>query len=167
MKYCFLLLAITVTGAAFAQDFSYLENIELETSADFTPENDANAIKAADYLFKTPIDKKNNNRKFCYSYLSRYAAKAPAVIITIDPYWGVVTKGNEEMLQMVLGIWIRTALINKNAIKEEIEKKVFTEIYKYAKAGNNVKKTDQIKALTDAGDKAEVTQWFDKVRNEK
>lgn len=163
MKHLFLFFILLFANSLHSQDYMYLEKIKLKKQKDVI-DNEANLIKAVDYLMSTPVDEKNSNRKACTRFIIRYAEKCSSVTVTIDGYLIDVYEGNTEILVLFMGLWVKKELAMPKQTAAFYEEYIFTEIYKYAKLGNNIVQNDMIKSLIKAGDEGAISDWLVKVK---
>ncbi len=159
MKNLALLFLMVAASAVSAQDYFYLEDVRLKKESDFT-DNEANLVKAVDYMLSTPTDASNMDRKACTRFIIRYAEKHPTITILLQSYIIKVYDQNPDLLQTYMGLWVKHAIDNPTARQEVIEVLIFGDIYTYAKAGNNIVKTDLIKSLITAGDDDTIDEWL-------
>lgn len=159
MKRILTILFVLCVHLSFSQSYFYLEDIKLKKKIDFT-DNENNVVKAIDYLLSTPIDEKNYDRKACDRFIIRYAEKCSTVKITIGPPLTKMYGTNTELLVFYMGLWMKSTFNNKNFTTEQHEKYIFTEIYKYSKAGNNIEINEAIKALIKSGDENTIDNWI-------
>lgn len=157
---CFLLtLLLAVSSVGFAQDYFYLEDIRLKKDADFT-DNEAEVIKAVDYLMSTSVDESNMNRKACTRFIIRYAEKSPFITMTLDGSLIKVYKGNSDLLQLFMGLWLKSAINNKNETEAFHEEYIYTQLSEYCAKGNGIVKTEVIESLITAGQNGDIPNWI-------
>ncbi|CAN5523783.1 hypothetical protein BH10BAC1_BH10BAC1_16410 [soil metagenome] len=165
MKHFALLLFICFSQISISQNYFYLEDIKLKDKTDFTA-NEANAIKAIDYLTSSPINDKDFDRKACVRFILRYAEGSPFVSVSVESYVGDVYKKNLDILTMYIGLWVKSAINNKAGTKADHELFTMTEIYKYVAGGtaNGVKLTKTINGLINAGNEGKIAEWIKKAK---
>ncbi len=159
MKKLVLLFLLVSANAAFSQNYFYLEDVKLKEKVDFTA-NEGNAVKAIDFLMSTPAEE-NVDRKACIRFILRYAEGSP-ITVTLDSYFTTFYKKNLDLLPMYIGLWVKSAIGNPDGKPEDHEKYIYSELYKYIKAGNNIKSNDKIKSLITAGDAGTIDDWLKK-----
>ena len=150
MRYITLLLFLTTTNIVVSQNYFYLEDIKLKDKSDFKA-NEENLIKAIDYLMNSEINDKDYDRSACTRFIIRFAEGSPDVTVTLDSYVTKMYKKNVDLLFMFTGFWVKSSIINKEGKKEDHEKYAVTQIYKYVQAGNNIKITETLNSLINAG----------------
>ncbi len=149
MKTLTIFLFLTTSLFCSAQEYAFLEDISLENLEDLIA-HEKEAIRAIDYLMSTPVDENNNNRKYCTRFVIRYAAKSP-ISIMIDDVVGKVYKGNNDILVMFMGLWIKSAINDKEQSNDYYQKYIYTQLSEYCSQGNGINQNKVIKKLIKAG----------------
>lgn len=163
MKYLALILFLSTANIVVSQNYFYLEDIKLKEKEDFTA-NEANAIKAIDYMLSSPINDQDHDRKACTRFIIRYAEGSPFVSVKLESYIGKVYKKNLDLLSMYIGLWVKSSIINKEGKEADHELYTMTEIYKYAEAGNGIKITETLTSLINAGNDKKIEEWIKKMK---
>lgn len=156
-----LFLALTFFG--IGQDYAYLEDIRLKKKTDFV-EHESTVIKAIDYLMSVPIDENEFNRKACTRFIIKYAEKSPDITMTLDGSLLKVTEGNPDILQMYMGLWLKSAINNKGETDSYHELFIYNELYVYCSEGNGVVKTEIIESLIEAGEDDGISSWIENLK---
>lgn len=159
MKYLILTLLLYFSFSGFGQDFFYLEEIRLKKKTDFI-ENKSEVIKAVDYLMNTPVNEKNFDRKACTRFIIDYAQKSPFITMTLSSSLTKVYKGNPDILQMYMGLWLKSALNNENKPDRFHEEYIYKNLSEYCAEGNGIVKTEIIKSLIAAGEEDDIVNWI-------
>lgn len=146
------------------QDFAYLEDTRLRKKTDFI-ENESTVIKANDFLMSNPINEDLFNRKACTRFIIKYAEKSPFITMTLDGSLLKVCEGNNGLLQMYMGLWIKSAINNKNKSDDFHEFYIYNQLYVYCSQGNGVVKTEVINSLIKAGDDDNISNWLSELKN--
>ncbi len=161
MRHILIILFLALGNLANAQTYFYLEEVKLKKKDDFI-ENEKNAVIAIEYLMSTPIDENDMDRKACMRFILRYAEKTPHTTITLGKSVSELSEKNPSMLVFYMGLWLKSYINNKTGTTEDHEKYIFSEIYKYAKKGNNVVSSKAVKELIKAGDENKLDEWISK-----
>jgi hypothetical protein len=160
MKSVLLFLMFAFIGPLSAQQFAYLGKINLEKNGDFKG-NQANVIKATDYLLSTPMNLQSSDRIQCTRFLLKYAIGCPDYTLEIKPVVLRVSDKNSQLSALYVGLWLKSAFANAQATAKENDLNAFTEIYKYAdNKSNYVIRTPYIEALLKAGHDNKVAEWL-------
>ena len=157
-------LFLTFALYGLGQDYAYLEDIRLRKKTDFV-DNESTVIKAIDYLMSNPIDENEFNRKACTRFIIKYAEKSPFITMTIDASLLKVCEENSDILQMYIGLWIKSAIDNKNESDNFHELFIFMELFEYCDEGNGIVQTEIIKSLIDAGKDDAISNWIKNLKN--
>lgn len=164
MRYFIIPLFLTFALYGLGQDYAYLEDIRLRKKTDFV-DNESAVIKAIDYLMSNPIDENEFNRKACTRFIIKYAEKSPFITMTIDASLLKVCEENSDILQMYIGLWIRSAIDNKSESDNFHKLFIFEELFEYCDEGNGIVQTEIIKSLIDAGKDDAISNWIKNLKN--
>ncbi len=159
MKYLVFPLFLIFSLYGIAQDYSYLEDIRLKKKTDFI-DNESTVIKAIDYLMSNPINEDEFNRKACTRFIIKYAEKSPFITMTLDGALLKVYEGNDGILQMYIGLWLKSAINNRSESDRFHELYIFNELYEYCSKGNGVAKTEIVQSLIKAGNDNDLSNWI-------
>jgi hypothetical protein len=158
MKHLLLAFLLAFTSVAYTQQYFYLEEVKLKKKDDFK-ENEGNVIKAIDYLTSTSVEKGNHDRTACIRFIIRYAEKTPFVSIVVDDPISKIADNNTELLIMYMGLYMKAAFANPKGTQEQLDIEVYTAMYRYIKAGNNIITNAAIKKLIEAGDSNRIEDY--------
>ncbi|MFM2306797.1 MAG: hypothetical protein RLZZ367_1466 [Bacteroidota bacterium] len=158
MKHILLVFLLAFTSVAYTQQYFYLEDVKLKKKEDFK-ENEGNVLKAISYLTSTPIDESNFDRKACIRFIIRYAEKTPFVSISVGDPISKIADNNTELLIMYMGLYMKAAFANEEGTQQQLDVEVYTAIYRYVKAGNNIMSNAAIKKLIVAGDNNQIEEY--------
>ena len=159
MKYLLSILPLLFSLHGFGQDYFYLEEVRLKKKTDFI-ENKHEVIKAVAYLLNTPVDEKNMDRKACTRFIIKYAQKTPFLTMTIDASLSKVYQGNPALLEMYMGLWLKSALNNENKSDAFHEEYAYEQLSQYCANDNGVVKTEIVRSLITAGEKGDINNWI-------
>jgi tetratricopeptide (TPR) repeat protein len=148
------------------QNLAYLDNIKLRKPADFAT-HEKDVIKAVDYLLATPADDADGNRKFCSRFIVIYAEKSPDYTMVLNAKILKITDKNAALLPIYMGLYLKSAISDKAKSDAERQQYIFTEIYRYVKAGNDIQLTESVNALIAAGDAGTIPAWIEALQNSK
>jgi hypothetical protein len=166
MKNLFLFLLLALSAGAYAQDFFYLQDIELREKHQYK-DNEKEMLKAVDYLLSTPFDETNRDRNVCLRFVARFASGTPDIMITMEGDVVKTVDKNPDLIILYMGIYMKEFVTKPGLTPADYNKLAFAGLYKYAKAGNNLKKTKGIKDLIKAGDENNLDGLIDKLRTGK
>ena len=150
MKNLIFILFLGSSLCSFGQDYFYLEDIRLRKKSDFL-DNESEAIKAIDYLMSTPVNKNNLNRKACTRFIIKYAEKTPFITMTLDETVSKVYTGNLDLLSMYIGLWLKSAINDKDKSDEFYQEYILDQLSIYCNGGNGIVQNEVIKKLVKAG----------------
>lgn len=159
MKHTLMAFLLAITSVTYAQQYFYLEEVKLKKKEDFK-ENEGNVIKAIDYLTSTPVEKGNHDRTACVRFIIRYAEKTPFVSIMVGDPVAKIADNNTELLIMYMGLYMKAAFANPKGTQQQLDVEVYTGIYRYVKAGNNIISNAAIKKLIEAGDNNRIEDFL-------
>ncbi|MCJ8290756.1 MAG: hypothetical protein HRT58_14560 [Crocinitomicaceae bacterium] len=163
MRYLIFPLFLIFSLCAVGQDYAYLEDIRLRKKTDFV-DNEITVIKAVDYLMANPLGVEKYNRKACTRFIIKYAQKSPFITLSIDGSLLKVCEGNSDILQMYMGLWLKSAINNESKSDSFHELFIYSELYDYCNEGNGVVQTEIIKSLIQAGKDDEISSWIEDIK---
>lgn len=159
MRPFLITILLAVSMQAFSQDYCKLEDVRLKKKPHFI-EHEKTVIKAADYLMSTPVDDKNIDRLCCTRFILRYAEKTPFITLSLDASIVTLSEDNSDILALYIGLWLKSAIKNKNKKDDFHLKYLYTEISKYCAKGNGIEKTDIVNSLIKAGETDTISDWM-------
>jgi len=147
-------LAMLLTIALNAQDYSDLEKIKMEDRADFTS-NEEMVIQCSDYLLNSAANilDKDENRMNAAKFIMRWMDGTPDYMFNIDEPIGVITRSNPELLGIYLAAMSKYVLEHKDKAEDydEVKYNTFLTFINYcSNPANKVEQTNEIKELIKA-----------------
>lgn len=160
-----LLMAAFAMIAVFsnAQDLPNFAAIPVDKRSDFdSTANDA-ALKAANYLISTPIEKDNVNRLVSAAFLIKWMTNSPDYTFNLEAEGGKACKKDTDLLSVYIAALTKSALDNKEIANDA--KKMKLESFKlfiaYCKNPvNNVKVNSDLKKMIQASDNGELEKYL-------
>ena len=121
MKKLLLVAFLIITAAhGFGQDFQVPKNLKMEKDEDF-PKYNNDALKAIDWLAKTPYKKNDPKRIEVNSFLMRWMTGTPDVSIGVADYLSDLADNGDLIMSFMAG-WSKYALETKDtdAVKSNL-----------------------------------------------
>jgi hypothetical protein len=156
---CIVLLSF-VTNFLFAQTNTNYDNVKLEQASDYVLA-DSFAIEAANFLFATPFEKDNLQRLKSLSFVIRWMTGTPDYSFTLDEVASKIIKGNDDLLGLYMAAMTKFVLENKALSKDQkiIKLNALITVLNYCEdPNNNIKRTKQLKKLSEAKAKGQLEQ---------
>lgn len=147
-------LALLLTNALNAQDYSGLEKITMEDQSDFAKNEDL-VIECSEYLLNSPatVLEKDENRMNAAKFIMRWMDGTPDFMFYLDEPIGSMTNDNKPLLGIYLAAMSKYVLEHKNKADDqgEVKYNTFLTFIKYCEdPANKVEQNDEIKDLIKA-----------------
>ncbi|MDQ7948387.1 MAG: hypothetical protein REI78_13720 [Pedobacter sp.] len=117
IKITLLYLLLLLSGTAFSQDLPVLKQIKLNKNSQYKAA-EPSVGKVVDYLFATPINKKNKTRNEAGQFLLRWMNGTPDFTFFLEEKETDFFNTNSELMLMYMAALTKFALENPN-IKDQ------------------------------------------------
>ena len=151
MKVLFSILFCCVAFSAFSQHNSQYDNIPL-TSADNCRKAEPQVMLAADYVYTSPVDKDDLNRKNAIAFIMKWMAGTSDFSFGMDETISKIAGGDNEILSTYFVSLAKYALSKgKGVDRGELKYNAYVLLAMYYEnPGNNYKPKGEVKKLIDA-----------------
>ncbi|WP_282035981.1 hypothetical protein [Saccharicrinis aurantiacus] len=163
MKHILLLFLFCVSATLVSAQFSYLNDVELESTADYS-EYTETVYDCCDYLLLTPFSKKDSERVAATNFIERWVKGAPNSSYKVSENIQSLTDNRTELLGLYFTC-IAKELVEGNADNSlQAEEKAITSFLDYCtNPMNKLKLTKEIKELAqlnNAGELNSLTAYY-------
>jgi hypothetical protein len=162
MKTIFSIIFCIVALHAFSQKTSQYDNIPLNTAADFR-KAEPQVILATDYVYSTPVDKENINRKNAVSFIMKWMAGTSDYSFGMDETISKIAGGDNDVLSAYFVCLAKYALAKgKGVDREELKYNAYLLLTKYCEnPNNNYKPKGEVKKMIDAKNQDKLKEFLD------
>lgn len=158
-----VLLCVSISFMASAQQFKGLDNLPMKSDADFK-KAEPTVKDCAKYLLGHPQDDKDESAKNAARFLVIWMTGTPDYSFSVDADMVKFTKKNEGLTAIYMAAMVKAALDKPELNKDQKALKIaaFKLLADYcAEDKNKVTKTSDIKKLTEANKKGKVEDALD------
>lgn len=162
MKTLFSILFCLAALNGFSQKASQYDNIPLNTAADFR-KAEPQVILASDYVYSTPIDKENINRKNAISFVMKWMAGTSDYSFGMDETITKISNGESEILGIYFTSLAKYALSKgKGTDREELKYNAYLMMATYCEnPANNFRMRGEVKKMVDAKNQGKLKEFLD------
>lgn len=162
MKTLLAILFCCVAFSAFSQHNSKYDNIPLVTAADYR-KAEPQVMLASDYVYSSPIDKDNMNRKDAIAFIMKWMAGTSDYSFGMDETIHKIASGDNEIFSIYFVSLAKYALSQgKGVDREELKYKAYALLAKYCEnANNNYKPKGEIKKMIEADKQNKLKEFLD------
>jgi hypothetical protein len=162
MKIFFLILFLLVAINTFSQNVSQYDYIPLRTAVDYR-KAEPQVILASDYVYSTPIDKENQNRKNAMSFIVKWMSGTSDYSFVVDETVLKITNNDNEVLGVYFACITKYALEKgKGVDRDELKYNSFLLLATYCEnLDNNYKPRGEIKKLIDAKNQGKLNEYLE------
>lgn len=162
MKTFLSILFLSAAFSTFSQTISQYDNILLTTANEYR-RAEPQVILAADYVYSTPIDKDNQNRKNAISFITRWMSGTSDFSFVMDATIMKVTNNDRDVLGVYVACLTKYALEKgKGVDREELKLNSFLLLAKYCEnPDNNYKSRGETKKLIEAKNQGKLKDYLD------
>jgi hypothetical protein len=162
MKFLFSILLFCFTFSVFSQNTSQYDNILLNT-ADNYRKAEPQVMLAADYVYSTPIDKENMNRKNAVAFIMKWMGGTSDYSFGMDETISKIAGGDNEILGMYFVSLAKYALTKgKNVDREDLKYNAYVLLATFCEnPDNNYKPKGEVKKLIDAKNQNKLKEFLD------
>ncbi|MEM9987422.1 MAG: hypothetical protein AAF804_20200 [Bacteroidota bacterium] len=153
-------LGLIVPNLLIAQDFSGLNRISFESAEDYALQEDQ-VLSCCKYLLEHPIYQEDLKRLQATQFMLRWAEGTPDLSIALDTRITDLAAKNSDLLGVFIAAWIEAGLESEgqDLPEADLRKAAYQRLYRYIKAGNNVKQKGAIKKFVKMGDAGRQEEW--------
>jgi hypothetical protein len=162
MKTFFSILFCLVTLNLFSQNASQYDNIPLNTAADFR-KAEPQVILAADYVYSSPIDKENLNRKNAIAFVMKWMAGTSDYSFGMDETITKVSNSENEILGIYFTCLAKYALSKgKGVDREEAKYNAYVMMADYCEnPANNFRMRGEVKKMVEAKKQGKLKEFLE------
>lgn len=162
MKTIISILFCCLAFSAFSQHNSQYDNILLNSAADYR-KAEPQVILAADYVYSSPIDKDNLNRKNAIAFIMKWMAGTSDYSFGMDETISKIAGGDNEILSIYFVSLAKYALSKgKGVDREELKYNAYSLLAKYCENPiNNYKPKGEIKKMIEADKQHKLKEFLD------
>ena len=162
MKTIISILFCCVALSAFSQHTSQYDNIPL-ASADNCRKAEPQVMLAADYVYTSPVDKDNLNRKNAIAFIMKWMAGTSDFSFGMDETISKIAGGDNEILSTYFVSLAKYALSKgKGVDREELKYNAYVLLAKYCEnTNNNYKPKGEVKKLIEANKQNKLKEFLD------
>lgn len=162
MKILFAILFCFVALNVFPQKGSQYDNIPLNSAADYR-KAEPQVILAVDYVYSTPIDKEDKNRKNAISFIMKWMGGTSDYSFGMDETISKIAGVDRDILSAYFVCLAKYALAKgKGVDREELKYNAYLLLIKYCEnPNNNYKPKGEIKKMIDAKNQDKLKEFLD------
>jgi hypothetical protein len=162
MKIFLMILFPFVAITAFSQNLSQYDYIPLRTAVDYR-KAEPQVVLASDYVYSTPIDKENQNRKNAMSFIVKWMSGTSDYSFIVDETVLKITNNDNEVLGVYFACITKYALEKgKGVDRDELKYNSFLLLATYCEnPDNNYKPRGEIKKLIDAKNQGKLKEYLE------
>jgi|APIni6443716594_1056825.scaffolds.fasta_scaffold04547_4 hypothetical protein len=162
MRSIFSILFCCTALHVFSQNTSQYDNIPLHTAAEYR-RAEPQVMLAADYVYSSPIDKEDLNRKNAISFIMKWMQGTSDYSFGMDETISKIAYGDNEVLGLYFTCLAKYALSKgKGVDREESKYNAYVLLAKYCEIpGNNYKPKGEMKKFLDAYNQNKLKEYLD------
>ena len=162
MKVFLSLLLMLLAVNSFSQNTSQYDNILLNTAADYRKAEPMVSL-AADYVYTTPIDKENINRKNAIAFILRWMQGTSDYSFAVDESMRKITNDDRELIGLYAACITGYALQKgKGVDRDELKLNSYRMLAIYCEnPANNYKPRGEMKKMIDAKNQNKLKEYLD------
>jgi hypothetical protein len=162
MKTLFSILLLSVAISAFTQNTSQYDNILLTTANEYRRAEPQVSL-AADYVYTTPIDKDNLNRKNAISFIMKWMSGTSDYSFTMDETFMKIINSDRDLLGVFAACLTKYALQKgKGVDREDLKLNAYTLFATYCEnPENNCRVKGDVKKLVDAKNQNKIKEFLE------
>lgn len=162
MKALFSILLCCLAFSVFSQNTSQYDNIPLTSAANYR-KAEPQVILASDYVYSSPVDKENMNRKNAIAFIMKWMGGTSDYSFGMDETISKIAGGDNDALSMYFVCLAKYALDKgKEVDREELKYNAYLLLAKYCEnPGNNYKPKGEVKKMIDAKNQDKLKEFLD------
>jgi hypothetical protein len=156
----FICLLMTTMGKMLAQDLPDFDHIKLKKPKDYKAIEPI-VLRADDYVLSTPINRDSTSKINAAAFLMNWMEGTPDYIFTFDESTTKSFLQNAGLVEVYIAYMSKFAVQNKAKNSKAITINAIKNLLDYINnPANNVTKTNDLKALSEANDKGELESFL-------
>ncbi|MDO9256062.1 MAG: hypothetical protein Q7U54_11155 [Bacteroidales bacterium] len=162
MKALLSILLSCIAVSVFSQNTSQYDNIPLTSAANYR-KAEPQVILASDYVYSSPVDKENMNRKNAIAFIMKWMGGTSDYSFGMDETISKIAGGDNDALSMYFVCLAKYALAKGKAVdREELKYNAYLLLATYFEnPGNNYKPKGEVKKLIDAKNQGKLKEFLD------
>ncbi len=162
MKTLFLVLFVLLSTSIFSQNSSQYDNIMLTTANEYR-NAEPQVMLAADYVYSTPIDKDNLNRKNSISFIMKWMGGTSDFSFIMDATVMKIVNNDRDVMGIYSACLAKYALQQgKGVDRDSLKYNSYLLLANYCEdPGNNYKPKGEIKKLIEAKNQHKLQEYLD------
>ena len=162
MKAILCILLMFAAVSSFSQNTSQYDNILLNTAADYRKAEPQVSL-AADYVYSTPIDKENINRRNAIAFILKWMQGTSDYSFAVDESMRKITNDDRELIGVYAACITGYALRKgKGVDREELKLNSYRMLAQYCEnPSNNYKPRGEMKKMIDAKNQNRLKEYLD------
>lgn len=155
----FVLIALLIGIISHAQDFSYLQNIDLSDQSQKIEAKEA-ALECCCYLTGVRYDKKDEQRSFATKFISEWLSQVSEQTELVDESVAIYTSDSEEIVNMFLAYYAMNYIEGGEAEEtHEIKAEALFGVLNYcSNSSNKLKATKELKQVEELYNNGELSE---------
>ncbi|GAF02072.1 hypothetical protein [Saccharicrinis fermentans] len=149
-KSVIILMILTATVTLSNAQFTYLNDIKLESDEDYAAYSEQ-VLDCSYYLLMTPYNKKDTERKAATTFIVRWMKGSPSLNFKISNKIKALTDEKEELIALYISCYAKQLLEDekKSLSQTELELRAIQSLASYCNNPNNkVKATKELKNIS-------------------
>lgn len=161
-KIIFFFLLLFAAANVFSQNTSQYDNIPLSTAADCRKAEPLVSL-AADYVYTTPVDKDNTNRKNAISFILKWMQSTADYSFAPDEAMRKITNDDRELVSIYAACITKYALQKgKDVSRDDLKLNSYLLMANYCEnAANNYKPRGELKKMIAAKNEGKLKEYLD------
>jgi len=144
----------------FAQNLPQFDQIKLQKSKDYKLA-EPTVVQTADFIISTPIDKNKDTKTIAAQFLMKWMDGTPDFTFTLDENSTRYFLQNDQLMMVYVASMAKYAIQNKQRNSRLITINAIKNLLAYINdPANNVKKTDDLKELSQANDSGHLESFL-------
>lgn len=162
IKTIFSIFFLCVAFSVFSQNTSQYDNIPLSSASNYR-KAEPQVMLAADYVYSTPIDKDNINRKNAISFIMKWMAGTSDYSFGMDVTINKIANGDNEILSLYFVCLAKYALAKgKGVDREDLKLNAYMLLATYCENPNNkYKPRSEVKKMIEAKNQNKLKEFLD------
>ena len=149
-----------VTCNVFAQSLPQFDQVKLQKTKDYKLA-EPTVVQTADFIIATPIDKNTDTKTIAAQFLMKWMDGTPDFTFTLDENSTRYFLQNNELMMVYVASMAKYAIQNHARNTKTITINAIKSLLAYINdPANNVKKTDELKELSQANDNGKLESFL-------
>jgi len=144
----------------FAQSLPQFDQVKLQKTKDYKLA-EPTVVQTADFIIATPIDKNTDTKTIAAQFLMKWMDGTPDFTFTLDENSTRYFLQNNELMMVYVASMAKYAIQNHARNTKTITINAIKSLLAYINdPANNVKKTDELKELSQANDNGKLESFL-------